>query len=557
VITNSSGDEVDLRFSAMIGDRSAVGTLTRTASSALPAAIGGGQAGDRFSLHLMSWLLAGLHAVLLAYGLGSHGLWLDEVMSVTAATAPWPALWGFFKALPEQHPLYYLLLRPWLGLLGTSEPALRSLSAVFGVLSIPAAARLVDYLTSDRRAALLAAALLAVSPFWLYYGLEGRMYTLLVFAVIISTDCWLRILDNEVPSRWQIVAYVFSGAVGVYTHFFFCFVVFAHLCVLFAEQGLSRRSFRLAVQGPAIVAMLYFPWAILLLVEFPAGQGWKDWRHAVFGFPYTFIRFTVGYAQFVGDYGWQSRVLELLRSNAAILSASSVGFGSAILAAIFTSRHRKSTGFVRTTILLVLPVGVPLLLSPIMILSGERYFMVVFPVFLAMTASGLLALLSRPGISRWVGALSAVLIAVVTGVGSYALYFDGSFGKEQWREIAADVTRLPEPAPTVVVFPGFAASSLRYYAHRIDTTAVVLEWERLETSGVDSLWVTVSHLHTPEEAVQSLSPEFDLVDQRLYRQGVGIHLLRFVRRSDPDVSLISTSNVSLFSSAAAGLPSYP
>ena len=86
-----------------------------------------------------SWVAVAslIHLVLGTVRLGSESVWLDELMSIQMVTGTWANLWGWFLFLPEQHPLYYLLLRPWLAVLGDSATALRSLSLVFGVATVP------------------------------------------------------------------------------------------------------------------------------------------------------------------------------------------------------------------------------------------------------------------------------------------------------------------------------------------------------------------------------------------------------------------------------------
>src|SRR3989442_11371959 len=70
-------------------------------------------------------------ALLLAH-LGRDSLWLDEVTSADLAGAPWGRGCAFFRSLPEQHPLYYLLVRGWT-ILRTAEATLRSLSVVLAM----------------------------------------------------------------------------------------------------------------------------------------------------------------------------------------------------------------------------------------------------------------------------------------------------------------------------------------------------------------------------------------------------------------------------------------
>ena len=81
--------------------------------------------------------------------------------------------------------LYYFLLRAWIHL-GDSEFVVRSLSVLFGVLTIPAvyflAARLFD-----RPTGLTSAALLSVHSFHIHWSQETRAYTLLTLLLVLAT----------------------------------------------------------------------------------------------------------------------------------------------------------------------------------------------------------------------------------------------------------------------------------------------------------------------------------------------------------------------------------
>src|SRR3954447_10852813 len=90
-------------------------------------------------------------------GLGS-AYWIDEGLSVGIGSHP---LWDIPHLLLQDGspPLYYMLLHIWRGWFGTSEFATQSMSAVIGLLCVPAAFWAGD-VTMGRRVA-WAAALLA------------------------------------------------------------------------------------------------------------------------------------------------------------------------------------------------------------------------------------------------------------------------------------------------------------------------------------------------------------------------------------------------------------
>ena len=72
------------------------------------------------------------------------GLWLDEALTVDVARLPLHELSNALKH-DGAPPLYYVLLHFWMGLFGQSNDAVRALSGVFAVLTLP-----VGYLCGRR-----------------------------------------------------------------------------------------------------------------------------------------------------------------------------------------------------------------------------------------------------------------------------------------------------------------------------------------------------------------------------------------------------------------------
>ncbi|MCX7668692.1 MAG: hypothetical protein N2439_01280, partial [Anaerolineae bacterium] len=104
----------------------------------------------------MAWPL--LTAIWLAFalrvsGLTAQSLWRDEVDALRFATQAWPALLEMFRRQGENGPLFFLSLRPWLAIAGTSEFALRFPAAVMSTLAVPVFYMLMRRLACDRRAA--------------------------------------------------------------------------------------------------------------------------------------------------------------------------------------------------------------------------------------------------------------------------------------------------------------------------------------------------------------------------------------------------------------------
>ena len=162
----------------------------------------------------MFWLVLGLAAWLRFLGVGSKSLWYDEAWSVALAAVDLKTAVILVKG-QIYPPLYQILLHFWLLLFGTSETAARSLSAVFGIASVAALYNLTVRI-SGRRTALVAALILAVSPFHVEYSQEARGYSLLVLLSLLSFDLLLVWLDEH---KWITgTAYAAITALCLYTH---------------------------------------------------------------------------------------------------------------------------------------------------------------------------------------------------------------------------------------------------------------------------------------------------------------------------------------------------
>jgi uncharacterized membrane protein len=158
-----------------------------------------------------------LGAFLRFYNIGAQPLWLDEGFSFQFAQLPLSQLWGA-EALNEANPpLYYTLLKFWIFFFGESETALRSLSAVIGILTIPLLYMLGKTL-DKQQLGILAALLLAISPINIQYSQEARAYTLLTMAVTLTILGLAGLLKDpegaKMPIGQGFIRKVFPEALG-------------------------------------------------------------------------------------------------------------------------------------------------------------------------------------------------------------------------------------------------------------------------------------------------------------------------------------------------------
>lgn len=113
-------------------------------------------------------------------------------------------------------PLYYMAVGAWIHVFGSSEAALRSLSAVCSSLSILLVYALGKKLLG-RGPGLVAAALFAASATQVYYAQEARPYALLllpVVAVLIACVDYLRSSGRPLA----LLLYIVAATTSIYTH---------------------------------------------------------------------------------------------------------------------------------------------------------------------------------------------------------------------------------------------------------------------------------------------------------------------------------------------------
>lgn len=192
-----------------------------------------------------------IYIVLRLRHLGTYSLWFDEAFSVFVAKSSWN---DFFRQLVIDRvhpPLYYLLLKLWLSVLGASVVGLRLLSVLFSALTLPPLWSCMQQtrLSPELKLALLFA--IACNPFLILYSQEVRMYSLLCFLSVWSFDLYLK-QSNERPSLRFLWALVNVAMVLVHV---------AGLAVVgceLAHAGLARRGFwiRLMACLPALLVLL-------------------------------------------------------------------------------------------------------------------------------------------------------------------------------------------------------------------------------------------------------------------------------------------------------------
>lgn len=208
----------------------------------------------RATILLLIFTLAGAFALRILY-LGERSLWFDEAFSYTLVERF--SCWDMIQhtAQDVHPPLYYLLLRGWVALFGTSLVALRSLSVLFGLGAVGAMYLFVrdTWLfamsgpgETERRdarfAGICAALVMAVTGSQVRWSWEARMYALGTLLVVLASWCLVRALAAGRRSGWWWAAYSLTSAALLYTHNFGLFSFASQVLFLFLYFALMWRN---------------------------------------------------------------------------------------------------------------------------------------------------------------------------------------------------------------------------------------------------------------------------------------------------------------------------
>lgn len=402
----------------------------------------------RLSIWFAISLLALAAFAVRAISLDAQSLWRDEVDTLRFATAPWPEMLTNFIRPGWNGPLYFLLLRGWVALAGTSEYALRFFSLIFGVLTVPLVYVLGCRLF-NRSAGLITALLLITSPYLAWYGQEARMYTLVTALVILAVYSLRRAIAGK-GSRWW-AAMVVAASLVFYLHILAALLVPVLVLLYFAWWPQARRYWPAALISLACLTLPYLPlarWQVPLV--FQARET-------------GFERYTLDKMALTLLNGWSTGITGWGRLESALLMAGLVAWGG-ISPLCFSRRRRKRWG-ARIGLLawLFLPLLAVWFVSLWQPLFTDRYLIWSAPAFYLMSGAGLAVMWRMGGWRRWIPVVLLVAIFVSNSVN---LYLQAARPiKSDFRAAAAYIAnyRPPEPSPAVVPQPPFSTGRYRLY----------------------------------------------------------------------------------------------
>ena len=161
-------------------------------------------------------------------------------------------------------PLYYTLLKYWQHMWGNSIIAIRSLSAIFGILLLPALYILARQLFESELAAQIIVSMVAVSPMFIRYSQDARPYSLWAFSVLVSTSLLLIGLKKNTVKNWFY--YSVSIAVSFYSQLLSFYIYLGHFLYVLITTKLNIKVLSKYIIFSAIGVLLFAPWLLGVVI---------------------------------------------------------------------------------------------------------------------------------------------------------------------------------------------------------------------------------------------------------------------------------------------------
>ncbi|HVF55761.1 MAG TPA: glycosyltransferase family 39 protein [Pyrinomonadaceae bacterium] len=229
-----------------------------------PEAVSGKSSTVALSLVLCLYVAARL------WRLTASCLWFDEIFSVHAARHEWGRMLGFVAADLIHPPLFYALLKLWMGAGGDSLLWLRLFPVVISVAAVVPFLLLARELKLRASETNLALLLAATNGYLIKYAQEVRMYSLLLFLALCSLWLFVRLFKRAGASRANSAALFAVNLLLVFTHYYGWLVVSAEALFLLFKARRKLKGFLLAV---AALLLCFVPWIYAVLKAKDEGAG--------------------------------------------------------------------------------------------------------------------------------------------------------------------------------------------------------------------------------------------------------------------------------------------
>ena len=417
-------------------------------------------------------LLIVLAALLLRlWNLGEESIWIDEAHTMRVAHESFGRIVEIIGQ--DRHPpFYFFVSKINVALFGDSENALRFPSILFALPAILLIALMAKRLY-DPATGLIAALLIAISPFHIHYAQEARAYTLLFLLVALS---YFFLIDlSRRFSRRSTIGYVICTALLLYTHFFGVIHLAAQNLIFLAGAAAGLPGYRrnvgrwLLVQ--AGIAILFAPWLgymIPVVRDRLAGENTVIPGPGLKKLIGPFITYSGSRAAFaLYSVLALAAVLPLWRTirtgtwRELLIPLGDQLPGDQLPGDQLPGDQHFHKGWILFLLVwLLIPILIPIVLSQFV----SPFFLTRYTIggsiaFYILVAAGITSIPMK-GV-RW------VVIALVIALGLTGTWrYHHTDNKEAWREVAAYVDKNAQPGDLLLFNAEFCSHPFDYYSER-------------------------------------------------------------------------------------------
>jgi len=423
-------------------------------------------------------------------------------------------------------------LHVWMRAFGDSLVAVRSLSLLFGVVSI-AAVYLLGYEIYDQQTGLIAALLVSLSTFHIQYSQTARMYSMLFFFGVLSMLFYLRCLrDHSLDNRF---GYAITTMAMLLTHPYGSFVLLGEMIHLGTRlwKSQNRQHLKRWFGTESLAVAPFIPWLSLVAfnryflgsgaeTRWLSAAGLADLKNVIWAYVGVPINYpTINLTSYAVVFGW----------------LFGIGVTAVVCARIYT--EWRSEQEIRPAILFG-SVLLGLVVIPFVISATVFPFFANRYVFVGLVAVLLLVAKSISGIESSTIRYTALALVVLASISMLPMFYAADHA-EPWDEATSQIKTTGDTS-LVVTIPGFVHNTTDYHLGQ-DSSVDTIRYGKtdalerhLTANDSDSVWAVVRTRGPGRDPIQwSMPAGYDQVGNESLGR---LRLIKF----EPNTTAIATND---------------
>jgi hypothetical protein len=428
------------------------------------------------------------------------GLGADEAFTLRLVRQTWGHLLAGALEDRVHPPLYYMLLKGWMAIVGEGVFRLRLLSILLSVLAIPATCLLARELGLPLRTANLALLFASFNAFLVRFSQELRMYSLMVVLSLCSLWLFHQYVRSASRGGGPLLALVAVNVLLAYTHYLGWILIGLEGAYLL---GKARPRVLPFLAGAVATAAAFAPWAYAVATSAPIVEGAVE--HLAWNEPNTWRGIIIYFARLNGPYRDTLNMSAVKIAIGYVLLALPVAI--AVLRAFRGRRDGRGEGFTLWWLIYfsVVPVFLVWALSAVLPVSifGGRYLIFAAIPYLLLCAVGIMAL---PG-----SALRGAVVAAAVAFAALGFAQDVRLGHDvDWLDLVeqmrrAETERGPAGAGSVTVYVRGHAQPIRYGLEKAEDGRFRVESvDELEEMSGERFWLVYQESFWKENVTRAM-----------------------------------------------------